>query len=49
MTDCNPEIVRFPSCKGREVEARFASGAITSNGGASRLLTVWVNQSRPRH
>ena len=23
MTDCIPEFVRFPCCKGREVEARF--------------------------
>ena len=28
MTDCNPEFVRFPRCKGREVEARFAGGAV---------------------
>ena len=37
MTDCNPEFVRFPRCKVREVEARFAGGAITSNGGAVLL------------
>ena len=37
MTDCNPEFVRFPRCKGREVEVRFAGGAITSNGGAVLL------------
>ena len=37
MTDCNPEFVHFPRCKGREVEARFAGGAITSNGGAVLL------------
>ena len=37
MTDCNPEFVRFPRCKGREVEARFSGGAITSNGGAVLL------------
>ena len=33
----HPEFVRFPRCKGREVEARFAGGAITSNGGAVLL------------
>ena len=37
MTDCNPEFVRFPRCKGREVEVRFSGGAITSNGGAVLL------------
>ncbi len=37
MTDCNPEFVRFPRCKGREVGSRFAGSAITSNGGAVLL------------
>ncbi len=37
MTNCIPELVRFPRCKGREVEARFSGGAITSNGGAVLL------------
>ena len=34
MTDCNRELLSFPRCKGRRVEARFTGGAITSNGGA---------------
>ena len=34
MTDCNPEPIRFPSCKGRLVEASFSGGAVTSDGGA---------------
>ena len=34
MTDCNRELLSFPRCKGRRVEARFSGGAITSNGGA---------------
>ena len=34
MTDCNLEPIRFPSCKGRLVEASFPGGAITSDGGA---------------
>ena len=37
MTDCNPEPIRFPSCKGRLVEASFSGGAITSDGGAVQL------------
>lgn len=37
MTDCNLEPVRFPSCKGRLVEASFSGGAITSDGGAVLL------------
>ena len=40
MTDCNPVFVRFPRCKGREVKARFAGGAITANGGAVLLRQV---------
>ena len=34
MTDCNLEPIRFPSCKGRLVEASFSGGAVTSDGGA---------------
>ena len=34
MTDCNLEPIRFPSCRGRLVEASFSGGAITSDGGA---------------
>ena len=37
MTDCNRELLSFPRCKGRRVEARFTGGAITSNGGAVLL------------
>ena len=37
MTDCNLEPVRFPSCKGRLVEASFSGGAITSDAGAVLL------------
>ncbi len=37
MTDCNLEPIRFPSCKGRLVEASFSGGAITSDGGAVLL------------
>ena len=37
MTDCNLEPIRFPSCKGRLVEAGFSGGAITSDGGAVLL------------
>ena len=37
MTDCNSEPVRFPSCKGRLVEASFSGGAITSDSGAVLL------------
>ena len=37
MTDCNLEPIRFPSCKGRVVEAGFSGGAITSDGGAMLL------------
>ena len=35
MTDCNLEPIRFPSCKGRLVEASFSGGAITFGGGAT--------------
>ena len=28
MTDCNLEPIRFPSCKGRLVEASFSGGAV---------------------
>ena len=37
MTDCNLEPIRFPSCKGRLVEAGFSGGAIASDGGAVLL------------
>lgn len=37
MTNCNREPIRFPRCKGRLVEAAFAGGDITSNGGALLL------------
>ena len=37
MADCNLEPIRFPSCKGRLVEASFSRGAITSDGGAVLL------------
>ena len=37
MTDCNPEPIRFPSCKGRLVETSFSGDAITSDGGAVLL------------
>ena len=37
MADCNLEPIRFPSCKGRLVEAGFSGGAITSDGGAVLL------------
>ena len=37
MTDCKSEPIRFPSCKGRLVEASFSGGAITSDGGAVLL------------
>ena len=37
MTDCNLEPIRFPSWKGRLVEAAFSGGAITSDGGALLL------------
>ncbi len=37
MTNCNREPIRFPRCKGRLVEAAFAGGDITSNGGAVLL------------
>ena len=40
MTDCNLEPIRFPSCKGRLVEAGFSGGAITSDGGALLLRQV---------
>ena len=51
MTDCNPELVRFPRCKGREVEARFSGGAITSYGGAvlhnTRRVQLLLSSSCP--
>jgi len=37
MTNCTREPIRFPRCKGRLVEAAFAGGNITSNGGAVLL------------
>ena len=37
MTDCNLEPARFPSSKGRLVEASFTGGAISSDGGAVLL------------
>ena len=37
MTDCKLEPIRFPSCKGRLVEASFSDGAITFNGGTVLL------------
>ena len=51
MTNCNLEPIRFPSCKGRLVEASFSGGAVTSDGGtvllrqaAVRLHGVLVEQ-----
>ena len=37
MTDCNLGSIRFPSCKGRLLEASFSDGAMTSNGAAVLL------------
>ena len=37
MTDCIQEPLPFPRCKGRQVEARFSGGDITSNGGVLLL------------
>ena len=45
MTDCNPEFVRFPRCKGREVEARFAGGAVLLRQ-ADRMLGLTEQAAR---
>ena len=37
MTDCTPSKIEFPPCRGRRVEADFAGGDISSNGGAPLL------------
>ena len=44
MTNCNREPICFPRCKGRLVEAAFADGDITSNGGAVLLHEVLVER-----
>ena len=37
MTDCTLSKIEFPPCRGRRVEADFAGGDISSNGGAPLL------------
>ncbi len=37
MTDCTLSKIEFPRCYGRRVEADFAGGDISSNGGALLL------------
>ena len=37
MTDCTPSKIELPPCRGRRVEADFAGGDISSNGGAPLL------------
>ncbi len=37
MTDCTLSKIEFPRCRGRRVEADFAGGDISSNGGALLL------------
>ena len=37
MTDCIQERLPFPRCKGRQVQASFSGGDITSNGGVLLL------------
>ena len=37
MTNCIQERLPFPSCKGRQVQASFSGGDITSNGGVLLL------------
>ena len=34
MTQCNPELIQFPSCKRCKVEVDFNGGSVTSDGGS---------------
>ncbi len=40
MTDCTLSKIEFPRCRGRRVEADFAGGDISSNGGALLLAAA---------
>jgi len=40
VTNCNQFEFRFPSCKGRKVEASFRGGEVTSDGGVVLLSQV---------
>ena len=33
MTNCTPDVIQFPGCKQRSVEAGFSGGNVTSDGG----------------
>ncbi len=37
MTNCTAEVVTFPACKRRKIEAQFRGGEITSDGGVLLL------------
>ena len=37
MTNCTLSKIEFPRCRGRRVEADFAGGDISSNGGVALL------------
>ena len=37
MTKCSASLLEFPRCQGRQVQAEFSGGAITSDGGVVLL------------
>lgn len=40
MTDCTQETFKFPSLKGRKIEAEFTGGDVTSDGGVLLLRAI---------